>query len=175
MAAVVSGAGIYTGYAPPVITNQPLSQTIIAGSNVTFTVLAGGTSPLSYQWQFNGANISTATNANYSLTNLTVSNAGNFTVVVTNISGSVTSSAASLIVMPVGYNQISSPVLSDSQMFLSFVGLARTNYVLERSFTLSPANWIPQVTNLADMNGNLIFSNTPDPTTNNFWRIRSVP
>jgi hypothetical protein len=46
---------------------------------------------------------------------------------------------------------------------------------LDRSFSLSPANWIPQATNPADANGNLFFTNTPDTTTNNFWRIRSVP
>jgi hypothetical protein len=60
-------------------------------------------------------------------------------------------------------------------MSLSFVGFAGANYALDRSFSLSPANWIPQITNPADANGNLIFTNTPDATTNNFWRIRSVP
>jgi len=60
-------------------------------------------------------------------------------------------------------------------MRLSFVGIGGGNYALDRSFSLSPANWIPQVTNPADANGNLSFTNTPDATTNNFWRIRSVP
>ena len=107
--------------------------------------------------------------------NASNNNVGNYSVVITGLGGSVTSSIASLIVAPVGYNQISIPVLSGSQMQLSFVGLAASNYALDRSFTLSPANWIPQVTNPADANGNLIFTNTPDATTNNFWRIRSVP
>jgi len=102
-------------------------------------------------------------------------NAGNYYVVVTNNFGSVTSSFASLIVAPAGYNQISGQHLSSGKLSLSFVGLQGTNYALDRSFNLSPANWIPQVTNPADANGNLIFTNTPDPTTNNFWRIRSVP
>jgi len=39
----------------------------------------------------------------------------------------------------------------------------------------SPANWLPQATNTADALGNLIFTNAPDPATNDFWRIRSVP
>jgi len=56
-----------------------------------------------------------------------------------------------------------------------FFGNARANYALNRSFTLSPPNWIPQVTNPADANGNLVFTNRPDSTTNNFWRIRSMP
>ena len=60
-------------------------------------------------------------------------------------------------------------------MQLSFVGIARANYALDRSISLSPPNWIPQTTNPAGSVGALVFTNTPDATTNNFWRIRSVP
>ncbi|MGB8368006.1 MAG: hypothetical protein ACLPYZ_04165 [Limisphaerales bacterium] len=60
-------------------------------------------------------------------------------------------------------------------MQLSFVGIAGTNYALVRSFSLAPANWVPQTTNPANSFGVLVFTNTPNPTTNNFWRIRSVP
>jgi hypothetical protein len=59
---------------------------------------------------------------------------------------------------------------------LSFVGLAGTNYVLDRSYSLSPpVNWVPQMTNPAGVNGLLIFTNLANAATNNFWRIRSVP
>ena len=74
-----------------------------------------------------------------------------------------------------GYNQITGQLLSGGNMRLAFVGSNGVNYALDRSFSLSPANWIPQVTNPAIANGNLVFTNAPDPTTNNFWRIRSVP
>jgi hypothetical protein len=43
--------------APPTITTQPTNQTVLAGSNVTFTVAVAGTGPFSYQWQFNGTNL----------------------------------------------------------------------------------------------------------------------
>jgi len=74
-----------------------------------------------------------------------------------------------------GYNQITGQLLNGGNMRLSFVGSNGINYVLDRSFSLSPANWIPQNTNPADANGTLVFTNTPDSSTNNFWRIRSVP
>jgi len=119
--------------------------------------------------------LTSQTNSILSLLAVVNTNAGNYFVVVKNNYGSVTSSFASLIVAPAGYNQISSPVLKNGKVNLSFVGLQGTNYALDRSFSLSPANWIPQVTNPADANGNLIFTNAPDPTTNNFWRIRTVP
>jgi len=73
------------------------------------------------------------------------------------------------------YNRIAGQLLGDGTMQLSFVGVAGRNYALDRSFRLSPANWLPQATNAADALGNLIFTNAPDPTTNDFWRIRSVP
>jgi len=73
------------------------------------------------------------------------------------------------------YNQISCQLLSGGDACLSFVGIAGANYALDRSSCLSPANWVPQLTNTAGSFGVLVFTNTPDTTTNNFWRIRSVP
>ena len=77
--------------------------------------------------------------------------------------------------VPPGYNQISGQLLGTGDMQLSFVGIAGANYALDRSFGLAPPNWVPQLTNATDAGGVLVFTNTPDPTTNNFWRIRSVP
>jgi alpha-tubulin suppressor-like RCC1 family protein len=74
-----------------------------------------------------------------------------------------------------GYNQISAQLLSGGNVSLSYVGIAGTNYALDHSFTLSPVNWVPQLTNPAGAGGVLVFTNTPNPNTNNFWRIRSVP
>jgi hypothetical protein len=58
---------------------------------------------------------------------------------------------------------------------LSITGTAGANYALDRTFNLAPPNWVPQVTNAAGTGGTLVFTNTPNPATNNFWRIRSVP
>lgn len=72
------------------------------------------------------------------------------------------------------YNQISGQLL-DGDMQLSFVGIAGENYALDRSFSLSAPNWLPQTTNAANAIGALVFTNTPNPASNNFWRIRSAP
>jgi alpha-tubulin suppressor-like RCC1 family protein len=74
-----------------------------------------------------------------------------------------------------GYNQISAQLLSGDNVSLSYVGIAGTNYELDHSFSLSPANWVPQLTNPAGAGGVLVFTNTPNTATNNFWRIHSVP
>jgi alpha-tubulin suppressor-like RCC1 family protein len=73
------------------------------------------------------------------------------------------------------YNQIAIQSLSGGAVLLPFVGVARANYALDRSLSLTPPIWMPQVTNPADSVGVLVFTNAPDPTANNFWRIRSVP
>jgi endonuclease/exonuclease/phosphatase family metal-dependent hydrolase len=83
---------------PPSITTQPLSQTNAFGGTVTFTVVVAGASPLAYQWRFFGTNISSATATSYSLTNIQPAHAGNYTVVVTNAVGSITSAVATLTV-----------------------------------------------------------------------------
>ncbi|MEI8043306.1 MAG: immunoglobulin domain-containing protein, partial [Verrucomicrobiota bacterium] len=87
-------------YSPPYITTNPASQVVFCGSNATFSVTATGASPLSYQWRFNGVAISGATAASYALTGVTSNNAGSYTVILTNIFGSVTSSVAVLTTLP---------------------------------------------------------------------------
>jgi hypothetical protein len=83
----------------PSITTQPQDQTVNVGQTANFSVAATGTAPLSYQWQKSGAMIAGATSASYTTPATTAAdNASTFQVVVTNASGSVTSSAATLTV-----------------------------------------------------------------------------
>ena len=81
----------------PTITTQPANQTVTAGQTATFTVVASGTTPLSYQWQKNVVNISGATGSSYTTPATTTSDSGStFAVVVSNSAGTVTSNAATL-------------------------------------------------------------------------------
>ena len=83
---------------PPVISTQPASQTVTSGSTVEFSVAAAGAPTPVYQWYFNGAPFSGATTSRLSLTHALASDAGDYTVVVTNSLGSVTSTKATLTV-----------------------------------------------------------------------------
>ena len=93
--------------APPAIITQPQSQTVLRNQNATFSVVASGTGPLSYQWFFNGASLGMGgTNATLTLLNVKVSQAGAYMVVMTNSMGSVTSDVATLTVLVVfGHSQ----------------------------------------------------------------------
>jgi hypothetical protein len=84
--------------ASPAITSQPQNQTVTAGGNVTFSVTATGGVPLSYQWRLGGTNLPGANSASLSLFNVQLSQAGSYSVVVTNASGTTTSSSATLTV-----------------------------------------------------------------------------
>ncbi|MEO6995232.1 MAG: immunoglobulin domain-containing protein [Lacunisphaera sp.] len=82
----------------PVISTQPLSQTVAPGGSALFSVAAAGGPAPTYQWYFNGAIFSGATTDQLSFTNVRSTDAGDYTVVVTNSLGSVTSGKATLTV-----------------------------------------------------------------------------
>jgi len=101
---VTSAAATLTVNAAPVaptITTQPANQTVTPGQTATFTVVATGTAPLSYQWQKNGVNIAGAMAASYTTPATTTSDSGSaFGVSVSNTAGTVTSGVATLTVNP---------------------------------------------------------------------------
>jgi uncharacterized repeat protein (TIGR03803 family) len=90
------GATLAVNSSPPVITRQPASQTASLGTTATMSVTVNGNLPLVYQWRFDGTNLAGATNSALVLPGVQFANAGNYTVVVTNSLGSVTSIAAGL-------------------------------------------------------------------------------
>ena len=99
----------YDSLFPPVITDQPDSVTVLAGQSANFSVAATGTAPLSYQWRFNGANIPSETGTTLAINNATGANAGNYDVVVSNVSGSVTSVVAVLTVQEFDFGDAPPP------------------------------------------------------------------
>jgi hypothetical protein len=82
----------------PSIKTQPVSETIVAGGSASFSVSADGGIPLAYQWYLNGTAIAAATSSTYTVSGIAAANAGAYTVKVSNSTGSVTSSAATLSV-----------------------------------------------------------------------------
>lgn len=88
----------------PAFTLQPTSTTATTGASVTFSAAASGTPTPTFQWQKNAVNIAGATGNSYTIPVVTSGDAGNYTVVATNSTGSTTSNPAvlSIIVPPSG-------------------------------------------------------------------------
>ncbi len=83
----------------PVILRQPVSQTVTAGADVTFTVEAMGCDPLSYQWRFNGLDLPGKTNASLTIQSATAAHTGQYEVRLADPTGWVISRAATVLVV----------------------------------------------------------------------------
>jgi hypothetical protein len=109
-------AGLGTGLAQPIITNQPYTQATAPGATATFQVGATGTAPLAYQWQQNPgtgfSDLADRTNAALVLTNVQPWDACDYRVVITNITGARTSAVARLHVMR--FSPVSTSIFSDN-------------------------------------------------------------
>ena len=139
--------------APPVITSQPQNQVATNGGSATFSVTAIGPTPISYQWRFNGTNltdgasVSGATTSGLVLNGVSLASEGNYDVVVTNVNGPVLSAAARLV--------LGSPMITQQpQNWLNIVGQVASFTVAATDFAGNPANvtfqWQKNGTNLVN-------------------------
>jgi len=100
-----SGWFVETMIGPPAISFQPSGSANLAGTTATFSVSAGGTEPLSYQWQkdgetlLEGGNVAGAMAPNLTISNVLKANEGAYRVVISNALGVVTSAVSSLTVI----------------------------------------------------------------------------
>jgi Immunoglobulin domain len=162
-----------TGY--PVILAQPESQCVFLGGNATLAVTVSGTTPLSYQWQFNGTNISGATASTLSLDDVQFADGGSYTVVVSNLLGSVTSAPAVLTVLS-SYSALLNVNFTDSRTRTGWAAIGLTtndvwNEYLEQggnsgAVTMTNLQWSDGVTSSL-LAINMTVSNAPGIWANN--------
>ena len=169
---ITSSVATLTVLVPPSITNQPQSQTILAGTCANFSVAATGSVPLSYQWQWNSAPQAGATGSSY-----TACNAGSYSVLVSNLAGVMLSGTATLTLTnpspPAGGHFDLLSLLGDGSLELNMSGMPNTNYNL--LFTTDWTNWTYLAT-LSGTNG-LFQYNDPSVATNTdrFYRLQVAP
>jgi sugar lactone lactonase YvrE len=140
--------------APPVITSQPANLAVTVGDTARFAVSASGTPPLAYQWRFNGTNINRATSSTLVLTNVQLTDAGVYSVVVTNAFGSVTSSNALLSVNAIPIALCTNVVLSAGTNCLADASVNNGSYDPDGdsvTLTQSPPGPYPIGTNLVTL------------------------
>jgi Immunoglobulin domain len=158
----------------PTISLQPVDLSVKLTSNATFTVAASGLPAPSFQWLFNGTNIPGAAASSYARTNVQVWDRGNYSVMVSNVAGSIMSSNAALALIPPRPAQFQSVSLQpDYSLRIVFNGDPEWSYTVEASTNL--INW-SSVTNLTSASG--VFDFIGDSTKNEtqrFYRARSGP
>ena len=161
---------------PPYLTAQPQSLVVTQGNNATFRAAAGGTAPLSYQWRLNGTNLAGANGSALNLTSAQATNSGAYTLIVTNSSGSVTSTVATLTVNippaePGQFGSVSR--LADGTVRLNMTGTPGATYTLQ--WTSDWVGW----TNLCIVSATNSAFWVVDPcatnSTQRFYRLRPGP
>ncbi len=138
---------------PPVFTSQPTNVTVLQGINAVFSAAASGSSPLAYQWFYNGLGLFGATSNVLTLASVSTNNAGNYSLVVTNAYGSATSSVVALTVVlpPSITGVVANP---DGTVTLNLAGSPGISYVLESTTNVvSASGWQPVATNLIGISG----------------------
>ncbi len=162
-AGILAANTTLTVVAPPAITNQPMNVTVAANGTTVLSVGATG-GGLSYQWRLNGTNLAGATGATLTLNSLNASQAGVYTVLVSNAAGSVTSSAATLSLL-------------NLNMFagLTIVGQLGGNYQIDYRNNLNNTNWF-NLTNVVLPSSPYLFIDTASPQyPQRFYRAVLLP
>jgi hypothetical protein len=157
---------------PPAIRTQPTNQTVVLGGNTAFYVDSAGSAPFSYQWWFGSAGLPAQTNSSLVLSNVQAGQAGPYSVVITNGSGSVTSVVAQLTVLAPLTLKAGFDLNGSGALRLSGNGVPNQNYLFQFVDDFARQSWQPLSMVTADVSGTFVFV---DPTTNapksRFYRV----
>ena len=135
---------------PPMIVGQPTNQTIRLGEAAAFAVIATGTAPLAYQWSFGGTNLVDATNSVLLIPSVQVSDAGSYSVGISNAFGSTSSSNALLTV-----GESPTIVIQPTNLAVAVGGMAAFNVLAEGTPPFS-YQWSFNGTNLVEATNSVL-------------------
>ena len=161
---------------PPGISSQPAGQAIWVGGTATFSVTASGTAPLSYQWKFNNTPIAGATSNSFTKANAQTTDAGNYSVTVTNALGSVTSQSAMLIVnIPPAPQLLPLTAAGGGGLTISWSAVNGRTYRVQFASSLNPANWSNLTPDVTATGPTASRTENPGSTPQRFYRILLLP
>jgi hypothetical protein len=163
---------------PPLILSNPVSQIVTAYQTTTFTILTTGTPPLIYQWRKDGMNVAdserlSGANSNI-LTIIQISplDSGNWTAVVTNSYGSVTSQVATLTVVVPLRILPGSLAFTNGHFEFTLQSTQALRFEIQASTNL--VNWT-NLTTLTNVTGTIPFIDTSTNFKQRFYRARQLP
>jgi hypothetical protein len=158
-----------SGVAPPSIVLQPTSQTVIAGTNVTFQVSADGTPPLSYQWNLNNSGLASETSSALVLTNVQPAQMGIYSVTVSNVAGWTNSTGARLRVLVAP--TIAGISLSGSSISLTLESLSGLTYTLQYKNSLKDPNWLSLSAAVPGTGATITLTDSNPAAPSRFYRV----
>ncbi|MCW5559199.1 MAG: immunoglobulin domain-containing protein, partial [Verrucomicrobiae bacterium] len=141
-----SAPAVLTVIGPPVILQGPTNVSVYLGQSATFEVLAFSRTDMTYQWQFGGADLPSATNSSLTVAQVTTNNAGSYTVRVANHNGSVTTAAAQLTALALPPPSLALGVIHGEAPLR--VPVLYTAYGIETNLSFS-VSWDPAVYSFA--------------------------
>ena len=161
--------------APGIPTNPPANLSLLAGQSSAISVTVTGTPPFFYQWRNGGSNLANGgvydgvfTNI-LTLTSVLTNNSGNYTVMITNATGSITSSVAAVnVALP---PQLSGAAGSPGYVQFSGNTITGLTYVVQLTTNLTSLNWSPVLTNNTGVTGAINFQTNNTSGPNKFYRL----
>lgn len=141
-----SAPAVLTVVGPPVILQGPTNLSVYTGQPATFEVLAFSRTPMTFQWQFQGANLQDATNRTFTVANVTTNDAGGYAVLVSNNNGTVMPPLAQLTVLALPPPALAMGVILGEDQLR--VPVLYTAYGIETNLSFS-VSWDPAVYSFA--------------------------
>lgn len=168
---------IVSGGSRPIITNAPVNTTVVAGGTASFSVVAGGSTPLSYQWIFDNAiTLLNATNSSLSLTGVRASQRGAYTVTISNSFGTTNSRPAILFVTNPPPPVINLPSENGIGQFqFSFVPVTGLTNSVQANSDISGGVWSALTNIPPPASGDPITVEDPLNSSNRFYRVMVIP
>jgi len=161
-------------FSSPSITTHPLSQNVTVGASPTFSVTASGTAPLSYQWRFNGTNLAYATASAYTCSNAQTTDAGNYSVLISNLMGTATSDDAVLTITQTVPPQITEISVTPAGQIQLQVSASAGHYAVDATTNLGIAGWL-ELTNFTTTGDAFPYLDPETNLTQRLYRVRLIP
>jgi hypothetical protein len=161
----------------PSITNQPINLSVVMGGSAAFSVSATGSSPLAYQWLLNGADLPGATTATLAIASASLTNAGSYTVVVTNSFGAVTNLAGTLSVttVPLLFATNGAGIqVANGMVMLQISGLTAAGPVVVQ-VSSDLIQWTSIATNSTDSGTIQVIDTAPTNSVQRYYRVVESP
>jgi hypothetical protein len=179
LGAATSTAATLTVAIPPFFTSALSGTNVVAPGSLRLTAPASGTEPLEYRWRRDGVELPGQTNNSLNITNPTRLSSGEYSVVVSNISGSITSGVAPVrVIVPQRIRPLQLPFdgkvriqFSDADGSVSFE-TNRMNFEVQVGLIPFTTNWVGVAGDVIFTNGIFQFDDLISSVTNRrFYRV----